>query len=596
MKKLFCVAVSMLLVFAVNCVSPCSAATEDEATVDTFYVDTGEYGYDFRLVDSDGNELDTSSTAASSGVRRAKAATVLPSSYDARDSGVITSVKSQGSTGCCWAFATMASLEADAVSKGFKTTSNADFSEAHLAWFTYADPTVTTDPTYGDNHNVTSNAYLYGGNWLLAAATLAKWSGIANESDYAFTGTASTMGNYGEDARYNYGSGLIIDSTEEYTTAAEIKNRIMDHGVCTASIYYSSDYESNSSYYNPNFDTATGSTNHMISIIGWNDNYSAGNFNSAYQPASDGAWLIKDSWGAYSHTAGCYWVSYSEQSLGNFVGFNARSAADVYHNYTYNGINWNSYISTSNQTEVANVFTPTDCQTLTAVSFYTIENNVNVTVEIYNSVSSGPESGTLVTTETVSEAYSGYHTYDLSTPVSLFPGEKFSVVLTYTVAEGSYAHVPCENNNGSSDFYKYTVAAGQSYMNVNGWTDVIDYNSANSTTMCNFCIQAIAECRHQYSTVTTAPTCVDDGYVQYTCTQCGKTYIGETLPATGNHTWGAWSAYTKKANSNTLESTRVCSVCGAVETQQQIIGSKTITLRDLLEIIFTRIFSSFRFI
>ena len=58
----------------------------------------------------------------------------LPSKFDLRDEGAMTSVKTQtGET--CWAYAVIACAESNLIRKGM-ADSSVDLSEAHLIWFT----------------------------------------------------------------------------------------------------------------------------------------------------------------------------------------------------------------------------------------------------------------------------------------------------------------------------------------------------------------------------------------------------------------------------------------------------------------------------
>ena len=70
----------------------------------------------------------------------------LPSSYDSRNYGYITSVKNQNPYGTCWTFGTMAPIEAYMIKHGIinkatgaAATTSMDLSEYHLAWFTYTN-------------------------------------------------------------------------------------------------------------------------------------------------------------------------------------------------------------------------------------------------------------------------------------------------------------------------------------------------------------------------------------------------------------------------------------------------------------------------
>ena len=56
-------------------------------------------------------------------------------------------------------------------------------------------------------------------------------------------------------------------------------------------------------------------------------------------------------------------------------------------------------------------------------------------------------------------------------------------------------------------------------------------------------------CDHNYEAVVTPPTCTADGYTTYTCTNCGSSYTGDVVTASGSH------SYVDGA----------CSVCGALE-------------------------------
>ena len=58
----------------------------------------------------------------------------LPSAYSAVDEGYVTSIKNQGRTGMCWAFALIGSMESNAIKRGLTNLGTSlDLSEAHLA-------------------------------------------------------------------------------------------------------------------------------------------------------------------------------------------------------------------------------------------------------------------------------------------------------------------------------------------------------------------------------------------------------------------------------------------------------------------------------
>ncbi|MBR2806749.1 MAG: hypothetical protein IKE18_08230 [Oscillospiraceae bacterium] len=64
----------------------------------------------------------------------------------------------------------------------------------------------------------------------------------------------------------------------------------------------------------------------------------------------------------------------------------------------------------------------------------------------------------------------------------------------------------------------------------------------------------------------TAATCGKDGKQERKCSVCGAV-DAQTIPATGNHSWGGWSTTTAATCGKEGQQKRTCSVCGAAETQ-----------------------------
>lgn len=68
------------------------------------------------------------------------------------------------------------------------------------------------------------------------------------------------------------------------------------------------------------------------------------------------------------------------------------------------------------------------------------------------------------------------------------------------------------------------------------------------------------------------PTCGEDGYKINKCTTCvdslGIHTLEEFIPATGDHTWGAWVTETDPTCTTVGSRKHTCSVCGTVETEE----------------------------
>lgn len=113
---------------------------------------------------------------------------------------------------------------------------------------------------------------------------------------------------------YTANSIIYLESKDRDT----IKTAIYEYGAMIGNFHYSGSYTNDdSSAYYCDLEGLTTSqlSGHAIEIVGWDDNYSASNFNSDHRPSSDGAWLCKNSWGTSYGDRGYFWISYEDQYL-----------------------------------------------------------------------------------------------------------------------------------------------------------------------------------------------------------------------------------------------------------------------------------------
>ncbi len=54
--------------------------------------------------------------------------------------------------------------------------------------------------------------------------------------------------------------------------------------------------------------------NHIVTVVGWDDNYSKNNFLSSSNVTQDGAWIIKNSWGNQKGDDGYYYLYQTDAS------------------------------------------------------------------------------------------------------------------------------------------------------------------------------------------------------------------------------------------------------------------------------------------
>lgn len=391
----------------------------------------------------------------------------------------ITSIKNQNPYGTCWAHAAMASAEADLWKKGL-ADSTIDLSEWQLAYFFYHTVEDPLGGTAGDSVTVVGDTYLNrGGNQQLATYRLATWQGVTREADAPYstvyndsTKTLDDSLAYGKDA-YHLENAYWVSMKDRDI----VKQLIMEYGACAASYCHDKKYYNSTDQwyrseplaeYNP---TET-NTNHAITIVGWDDNYSKDNFGT-YKPSSDGAWLCKNSWGSNWSKDGLFYISYEDSpNLNGNAYFYDYGTGDNYdYNYQYDG---GVGLSTYSVANAANIYTANSDETLKAVGIYTNDVQYTCTIKIYKNCGSTPTDGTLVSTQTATESYAGFHTIVLNTPVDLDAGDTYSVVVYQTTTNGSPV-VPVDASfswswlKGTS-----TAATGQSFINSGGsyWQDV----------------------------------------------------------------------------------------------------------------------------
>lgn len=548
MKKL----ISVLLVISLVAVFFCSASA-NESFPEAVSI-TKSYNGDYISIDPKFN--DTTACKSDSGIQMAPN---LPSKYSSVDYGYITPVKDQGFSNSCWAYATIGALEADVIKnfEGF-TSENTDFSFNHLAWFTYTAPKNADDRFYGESYGINFSPYRMGGNWKIAAQTLSNFRGIATPA------LENEVSTFDESVRYSTNSGFVIKDAVALETNKEVKNWIIEHGSCFISYFHNSAYldsQSGAYYYN-----GEEISNHAISVVGWDDNYDKSNF--VNKPASNGAWLCKNSYGkSFTSIGGYMWISYEDTSIKEYDSFCGFSTERNYYNnnYSYNNISYENYFNMSGEAAAANVFTAKDDEFIKAVSFQTMNKILTAKIFVYANVpqnAASPESGNLIQQTTVSLSNSGFHTVSLSNAVFVEKGTRFSVVVK--LIGNDRIGLPIEKN-GPSKFSKFTGNKGESYLkNGSYWYDTYSYSDGsyrnvyiNALTQkdlehnyitdekpatcteaghkkiyCDDCGKVLVDkdiemLPHSYSAVITPATCTEGGFSTFTCRDCGFSYIGE---------------------------------------------------------------------
>ncbi|MBQ8569732.1 MAG: hypothetical protein IJ446_10995 [Oscillospiraceae bacterium] len=469
-----------------GCLIPAAAYTEQTSVSEVIQIveTVSDSGYaETKYIDANGNEVEFDL------IPDIQMADCYASYFNLYDENRVTDVKNQGNHPLCWCFAGMASAESSLITGGF-ADNNVDLSEKYVAWFANGAPPPESDPLYGDViYDLGTGAYNRGGNLNYVVYVLSRGSGPVYEERVPYSTTSALS----EELRYCADYRIMDMQNYSPDDRASIKNALVEHGALSLS-YYSDDNlyynKETSSYYCSNDVT----TNHAVTLIGWDDEYSADNFRTA--PAGDGAWIIKNSWGTDWGDDGIFYLSYYDASIG-VVGGITMTSEDSWNNvYQYDGKRGKLLPSSSELgASGANIFTAKSDEILNGVSFWTEMAELSYRISIYTDIPEGgdPTSGTLVHTQNGSEMYSGYHTVMLDDTVELSQGDRFSVVVDLfgeNVKFTADSYAACK---GVSFFANYDTT-GRS-----AWLDT----SSNSVLQCNVCIKAMT------SNVSDIGVCID---------------------------------------------------------------------------------------
>ncbi len=392
-----------------------------------------------------------------------------PDSFDLRDENRVTSIKDQGNSGSCWTFATYASLEST-----LSPSQTYDFSENNMK--------NLLSSSYIDGFDRSANS---GGNYQMSTAYLARMSGPILESDDPYDQYSTTSPVDLEPAKF-INEVMFLPKRDNSSDNDLIKWTLVNHGAIYSSIYYDNNYynSNNSSYY---YNAGT-TTNHAITIVGWNDSYDRNNFDQ--KPVNNGAFIVKNSWGTTWGDDGYFYISYEDTCIGSKnAHFNATDIQN-YMAYYHDPLGWGTSVTFSiSDFWAANVFEAEKTGKIEVIGFYTPDVDIDYETFVYSGNAcdgSGEEELLYSCNGTI--PFAGYHTVNINEDTILEEGENFTIVLKLT-NNVSPAHMPIENNITAYSSHA-TAEPGESYYSSTGvtWADLTGY-----LPDANFCMKAFVE-------------------------------------------------------------------------------------------------------
>ena len=258
-------------------------------------------------------------------------------------------------------------------------------------------------------------------------------------------------------------------------------------------------------------------SNHLVCIVGYDDNYPRENFDSSTaeggsaMPEGNGAFLVKNSWGSelnefptnglrhwglldgqdvvpYNSEAkanpgnkatGYFWISYYDRSLCDpeVPVFEDQDKSLGYYIEQTDLMNTGIYLMNMDEgIMMANVLTAEGTSVLREVSLMSSTPGSKVTYEVYllGEEYKNPRDGMLIETGETSFEYGGYHRIKLNSSKVLTKGQKFSVVVHEEAEFGDCIAVSYAYNSDELNNYDVSVVnEGESfYYDGSAWLDL----------------------------------------------------------------------------------------------------------------------------
>ncbi len=348
------------------------------------------------------------------------------------------------------------------------------------------------------------------------------WAGNFKNADGTTTYTTwSISDEYWNKSRFEFENSNILPDTQVYSSTKEfigideraianIKDEIQNqHRAVSCGFYADTSTPADdgvAKYLNTNtwahFTYDNPGVNHGVTIVGWDDTFSASNFgrsdDAKTQPEGDGAWLVKNSWGSETEdfpngpgkhwgivedgqNTGYFWISYYDRTLTSLETFDfdltSYSDSDEYIIDQYDYLPQLAVYSvlSDTPTSTANVFTADEDMTVRTLSCLVAAPSTEVTYEVYlldDEAASpvDPDHSTKVLEISDVYQYGGYHRITLGSDggnwIAMRKGQRYSVVTTQAVHtdNGEVKYALCAGLNAG----KHTEAAADERMN--SWT------------------------------------------------------------------------------------------------------------------------------
>ncbi len=368
----------------------------------------------------------------------------LPTSFDWRETGMVTSVKNQSSCGSCYAFAALGNIEALMLIDGEGTF---NFSE------NYAKECNFYQSSCG------GGTYDYVVNLLSQTGTVLEACNPYIASDVACNSSCPKTKTI-LDWR------IISDDAVPLTDA--LKQYVFDNGPIYTTMFtgdgtapsWETEYNNYDGSYTMYY-SGSDVPNHAVLIVGWDD--------ALTHAGGTGGWIVKNSWGTgwggtcgYGAESGYFTIAYGSANIGKYSSYSKAwqdydpTGELLYYDEGGASINWG----------FGNItgwglcgFTTSITAYLNRVEFWTNDITTDVDVYVYDEFDGNSLSSVLASKLNLSFTEAGYHSVVLDSPPLIPAGEEIWIAVKFTNA--SYDSPVCADQYGP-------LESGSTYLSATG--------------------------------------------------------------------------------------------------------------------------------
>ena len=333
----------------------------------------------------------------------------LPTRFDSREWGWITSIKDQGNANTCWTFSVLAALESSLLkSTGvLYDLSENNFKSLQMKYFPEGD---LRNPEIG---------FAYSGLGYALS-----WYGVITESDDVYDERSIISDVISTENRIHIQDAMIIFGGLNNTNEL-LKQAILKYGGVSVQFLPDIAGELTGKFYN----NESGYPDHFVTLIGWDDNYAASNFGDSL--STPGAWIIKNSWGSDNNNDGYGYISYADVTFmssdeDHTIVPQRAAVAFIFENDIDYHVNYQTDLTgltgfDGSYTYYSNEFTSQYSELIGAVGTYFNESGIDYSFDVY-------VNGVKVHTQTGVSEFAGFRTIVLNKYIPVKSGDTFKVV------------------------------------------------------------------------------------------------------------------------------------------------------------------------